>query len=154
MKTPKHSSKKLGITKLYKSSVIYIISSIVNASIPFVLLPLLTSRLSQSEYGLVSMFTTLFGFMMPFVGLNVEAAIQKRLYVDKHNIREYIGNGIFISLIALSIVIILSIIGRDFIFKITGLNTFWVILCAFYCFTQLLTLILLVVFQTKIKNKR
>ncbi|EIQ9127591.1 polysaccharide biosynthesis protein, partial [Escherichia coli] len=44
---------------LLKISSIYLFSNILNALIPFLLLPILTHNLTPNEYGQVAMFQTL-----------------------------------------------------------------------------------------------
>lgn len=52
----------------------YLVSNILNAIIPFALLPVLTRYLSPEEYGEVAMFQTLLGAMTAFVGLSMAGA--------------------------------------------------------------------------------
>lgn len=67
-------------SSLFKNSGIYTITNIINASIPFFLLPILTRYLTPEEYGIVSMFSLLIALVTPFIGLNVHGAIARRYY--------------------------------------------------------------------------
>ena len=58
-------------SSLVKNTGIYIITSIINSAIPFLLLPILTRHMTPEDYGMVSMFLLLVSFATPFVGLNV-----------------------------------------------------------------------------------
>jgi O-antigen/teichoic acid export membrane protein len=72
---------------MLSSSAVYLFSSILNAAIPFALLPILTRHLSPTEYGEVAMLTTLVGALGAFVGLNVVGAAGRK-YFDGDNGRD------------------------------------------------------------------
>src|SRR5690554_439730 len=84
-------------SKLFKSAGIYTMTNVINKSIPFFLLPVLTRYLSPTDYGIVSMFGVLVSFVTPFTGLNVHGAIARMYYEkDTVDIKEYITNSIYI----------------------------------------------------------
>ncbi len=72
--------KEIIESKLFKGAGIYGISSFINAAIPFLLLPLLTRKLTPADYGVVTMFTTFQGYLIPVIGLNLENAITRTMY--------------------------------------------------------------------------
>ena len=53
--------KVLGVFSIYMGS------SLLNAAIPFILLPIFTYYLSPTDFGEISMFSVLGGFIMPFI---------------------------------------------------------------------------------------
>lgn len=65
-------------------SAVYLFSNILNAAIPFALLPILTRYLSPAEYGEVAMFNTLLGALGAFVGLNVVGAAGRKYFDCPH----------------------------------------------------------------------
>lgn len=73
----------LNSKSLVSSSATYLVSNVLNAAIPFALLPVLTRYLSPTEYGEVAMFQTLLGALSAFVGLNVVGAAGRKFY-DGH----------------------------------------------------------------------
>lgn len=95
------------------SSIVYLISNILNAIIPFSLLPILTRLLSTSEYGQVSIFQTWVTAFTIVVGLNVAPAVARKYYdngMDNVKIEEYtIGAiqivGVSYCLVSLSVVL-------------------------------------------------
>ncbi|AMC01349.1 Polysaccharide biosynthesis protein [Aerococcus viridans] len=92
--------KKYLNNSLIKNTSIYTLTSILNSAIPFLMLPILTRHLTPEDYGIVSMFTLLVTFIVPFIGLNLNGAITRQYYDrEKINISEYAGNCIFILLI-------------------------------------------------------
>ena len=61
---------------ILKSFSIYTLTSLVNASLPFLLLPVLTAYLTPSEYGLLAIIQIFIVFTIPIVSLNINSAIQ------------------------------------------------------------------------------
>jgi O-antigen/teichoic acid export membrane protein len=58
----------------------YSFFNILNAVIPFLLLPFLTNSLGPEGYGIVAMFTIIVSFLIPITGLSVNSAITKQFY--------------------------------------------------------------------------
>jgi O-antigen/teichoic acid export membrane protein len=67
-----------------KNIGIYTLSNVLNAAIPFILLPVLTQHLSTSDYGVISNYNALINILIPFIGLNLMAALQV-VYVKNKN---------------------------------------------------------------------
>lgn len=71
-----------GLKQLLGSTATYTVANVINSSIPFLLLPVLTRVLTPSEYGLVTMFATVMSVFSAFTGLSVHGAVGVR-YFDK-----------------------------------------------------------------------
>ncbi|WP_370555179.1 lipopolysaccharide biosynthesis protein [Edwardsiella tarda] len=82
------------MAKLVKKIGVYFISNILNAAIPFLLLPILTRKLSPSEYGEIAMFQTMVSALIAFVGLNAVGAANRKFYEDHSSdeLKEYNGS--------------------------------------------------------------
>lgn len=94
---------------------VYLFSNILNATIPFILLPILTRYLSPTQYGEVAMFQVLLGALGAFVGSIFVGAAGRKYYdsnLDKEELAEFIGS--CIQLIAISSIIVFSVL---FIFQ-------------------------------------
>lgn len=76
--TQSHVEARRG--SLLSGSAIYLSSNILNAAIPFALLPVLTRYLAPSEYGQVAMFQMLLLALGAFVGLSAVPAANRRFY--------------------------------------------------------------------------
>jgi len=77
---------------LIKRSGIYLSSNILNALVPFILLPILTRELTPGEYGQIAIFQTLVSGLAAFTGLNTIGAATLKYYdknsqniLDKYN---------------------------------------------------------------------
>ena len=123
-------SKLKGNTFLAGSAV-YLFSNILNALIPFALLPVLTRYLSPEEYGEVAMFQTLLGALMAFVGLSLHGAAGRKFYdgnLTERDLKEYIGS--CLQILSATTIVTLSVL---FIFRAPfsrwlGLDTEWILL--------------------------
>src|SRR5438067_1618929 len=62
-------------TQLFGDAATYTVGDILNRLFPFLLLPVLTRYLTPAEYGTFVMFQVVVNFLLPLVGLNVEAAV-------------------------------------------------------------------------------
>ncbi|GKX51177.1 lipopolysaccharide biosynthesis protein [Budvicia aquatica] len=65
---------------LISRSSIYLSSNILNALVPFLLLPILTRYLGPDEYGQIAMFQTLITGLAALTGLNVVGAANRKYY--------------------------------------------------------------------------
>ena len=66
--------------ELLRGSSIYLFSNILNAVVPFLLIPVLTRYLSPDEYGQVAMFQTLVAGLAALTGLNAVGAANRYYY--------------------------------------------------------------------------
>ncbi|EKO3586384.1 oligosaccharide flippase family protein [Vibrio metschnikovii] len=99
---------------LTKNSLIYFFSNIINAAIPFLLLPILTRILSTEEYGQIAMFQILVTGLAAFVGLNTVGAANRKYYDDVKSLDELSQyNGACLHIL-FSSTIILLVIGTIF----------------------------------------
>ena len=79
--------------KLFKNSLVYTSTNVINNAIPFFLLPIMTRYLTPSDYGVVATFNVLSAVMVVFVGLSMHGAINVNYFkLEKEELREYIGN--------------------------------------------------------------
>lgn len=66
-------------TQLFGDAATYTVGDILNRLFPFLLLPVLTRYLTPAEYGTFVMFQVVVNFLLPLVGLNVEAAVSRAM---------------------------------------------------------------------------
>lgn len=111
---------------LMKSAGIYTLTNMFNAAIPFFLLPVFTRYLSTEDYGITSMFTVLVGFIMPFIGFNIQGAVSRN-YFEKETIdfSKYVYN-CFLILVGSSVfVLILILVFAEELTMISGIPSNW-----------------------------
>ncbi len=124
-------------------------AKVINSSIPFLLLPVMTSYLSPADYGVISMITTVVAFVTPFVTLNLDTAVVRRYYYKDGSISKYIGTCVAIILLLCTLVTLLLI---SFCNKLSELiqipnYVFWFI--PVYCFFLFFKSIVLYNWQVK-----
>lgn len=107
----------------------YLVSNILNAMIPFALLPVLTRYLSPEEYGTVAMFQMLIGALAAFVGLSVRGTAVRKFYdsnLGKNELAEFIGACVQILLITslISLMVMLAISSQ--FSEWLGLDQHWI----------------------------
>ena len=139
-------------SSLFKSSSVYTISSIINASIPFILLPILTRRLSPSDYGIVAMFQLLVSIIYPFIGINLEGAIARKYYDNLNtDFSRYIGSCFVISIVSFVIISIIFYANLKWLAHLVSLPENWMIFVLLTAFSQFSIAVLLVLYQTSLK---
>lgn len=84
-----------------QSAAVYSFSNVLNAAIPFLLLPILTRVLLPAEYGVLAMFNASLGVLGAFTGLSVHGAVNVR-FVDRQNLDfpRYVGSCLCVLLIS------------------------------------------------------
>ncbi|MBS8230185.1 flippase [Marinobacter salarius] len=148
-------SKLKGNTFLAGSAV-YLISNILNAVVPFALLPVLTRYLSPEEYGEVAMFQTLFGALTAFIGLSLHGAAGRKFYdgnLTESDLKEFIGSCFQILLITTLIALGVLFIFSGYFSNWLGLESNWVLLAALTAAATMVAQIRLGQWQVRKKAK-
>lgn len=144
--------KTILASNLLRATSIYTFTNIVNAAIPFILIPILTRRLSTEDYGIIAMFSMMVGFIGPFVGVSVHGAISRKyLSKDTSNLSRYVGNCFYILFISTAIVFLTIVIVRNPISNYTKIPINWIYAIVMVSFSQFITLSLLTIFQSTFK---
>lgn len=141
--------KKIASSQLVKSTGIYTIAKVINSSIPFLLLPVMTAYLTPSDYGVISMITTVVAFITPFVCLNLDSAIVRRYYYKDGSISEYIGTCILMVAILCLIVTFLLVIFGSILSDWVKFPTYVLWVIPVYCVFLLFKSIVLYNWQVK-----
>ncbi|WP_367987887.1 lipopolysaccharide biosynthesis protein [Vibrio sp. NTOU-M3] len=114
---------------LTRNSTIYLLSNIINAAIPFLLLPILTRTLSPEEYGQVAMFQTFIVGLTAFVGVNSIGAANRKFYDEgnsKKELSKFNGACIQILLGSSLILLILAYIFIDSLKLFLSIPASWI----------------------------
>ncbi|WP_020675718.1 lipopolysaccharide biosynthesis protein [Geopsychrobacter electrodiphilus] len=86
---------------LLQNAAVYSFSNILNAAIPFLLLPILTRVLLPADYGVIAMFNATLGVLGAFTGLSVHGAVNVR-FIDRESIDfpRYVGSCLCVLLLS------------------------------------------------------
>ena len=121
------SLKKHG---LLADSWIYLTSNILNAALPFFLLPILTRYLSPAEYGVIAMFQVTLSVVGVFVGLSVHGAASRQYYEREAGVDMggYISSCLQI-LLGSTCVLLLIIYGlKSYLSQLIGIPEQWILM--------------------------
>lgn len=136
--------KKGNLKKLFLHSSIYIVSDLINKSVPFFLLPVLTYYLNPSGYGILSNFNVLYSIILILIGFSAHGVINIKFHTwTKRKFSQLIGNIILILIASFVIMLLLVFLFSKQIQSVTGLNYQWqyfTVVAALFQFLGILTL--------------
>ncbi|WP_339799002.1 oligosaccharide flippase family protein [uncultured Marinobacter sp.] len=149
--------KKLKGNSFLAGSAVYLISNILNAAIPFALLPVLTRYLSPEEYGEVAMFHVFFGALTAFIGLSMQGAAGRKFYdgdLGENELKEFIGSCLQILLVtsALTMLVLIGISG--YLSEWLALDKKWILLAVLVTASTVVFQIRLSQWQVRKKAKQ
>lgn len=111
---------------LLRGFFFYSAAGLINAAIPFLLLPLLTRYLSPQEYGLVAIYQALVSFLIPFIGLSANQSIARSFFMkSKTDFALFMGNACFLFLLSTFFFTVLCCLAFLFTDSFFGLSLFW-----------------------------
>ncbi|WP_174498997.1 lipopolysaccharide biosynthesis protein [Acinetobacter radioresistens] len=129
---------------------IYLIANVLNASIPFLLLPVLTRVLSPEDYGIVAMFTIFLTLTNAFVGLSVQGAINVNYFnLTSQKFSEYIASCLVLLILSTLITFIVIAIFGFWIERYVSLPYHWLLIAVAVSFFQFLIRLQLTVWIVK-----
>ena len=134
--------------KLLGSVGIYLGANILNAAVPFLLMPVLTRVLSPADYGLIAMFGIVLSIVGALTGLSVHGAISVRYFqLEQGPLSQYIGACLAILVASTTVVSLLAVLFGDKIVSLTGLPADWLLVAVLISGLQFLINIRLVLYQ-------
>lgn len=112
--------------RLVGNAAIYLGANVLNAAIPFLLLPLLTRVLSPADYGTLAMFGIALSILGAFTGLSVHGAIGVRYFtLEREALAEYVGACITILAISTATLLALVAVFGAWLSGISGVPADW-----------------------------
>lgn len=132
-------------------SMIYLLSNIMTAGVPFLLLPLLTKYLTPDQYGEVAMFQTMVGFFGAFVGLSCHLFVARKYYDFKSEVEKAALNGACFQVVFFTsfTLLIINIVFQDWLSKVFGLPASFLFLGVLVCAATAVVQIRLVCWQVR-----
>ncbi|HAI96014.1 MAG TPA: hypothetical protein DCL50_01080, partial [Methylococcaceae bacterium] len=108
--------------RILKEGGIYLLSSVLEKALPFILLPFLTRILTVDEYGLIAMFSTLVA-MYSLAGSTGLHGFIRVIYhkVEVNKFKQYVGISFSIAIFLYILVVIFTVVFNPVLEKITGL---------------------------------
>ena len=135
---------------LSKNIILYGGTNALKSLVPLLMLPILTSQLSFSDFGVLSIIETTILLVTPFILLNISAAINIEYFKLKHTeLKKYITNALLLSLIAFFIVLFIVLLFQDIIstlFKINNILLIWIVV---FAMLRVISSVLLGLYQSR-----
>lgn len=134
--------------KLFGSAGIYLAANVLNAGVPFLLMPVLTRVLSPADYGLIAMFAIVLSIVGALAGLSVHGAVSVRYFqLDKQKLAEYIGACVTILGGSTALLFLAAVLFGPMLAGVTGLPVDWLLVAVVIAGLQFLANIRLVLYQ-------
>jgi len=139
-------------SSLLKNSSIYTITNVLNSSIPFLLIPVLTRYLAPDEYGVANMFVVLYSFYAPFVGLSVHGLVQVKYFKrESVDLPVFIANAIYLLIVSSVCCFIITFLFSHKISTIAGFPENWLYVVIVFSFLQFIYMTVLRLIQSQQK---
>ena len=114
--------------KVFKDSFIYVLTDIINASLPYFLLPILTYYITPNEYGKLAIFNSLISVLIVLIGQGIINLLSVNFYKnDKSRFKKFVFNMLLIINIVSVFIFFCILIFKDFINIQTSLDYKWFI---------------------------
>ena len=137
---------------LFNSLSIYLFANIINAGIPFFLLPVLTRVLSPADYGVVAMFNAVTSGLAALTGLSVHGAVAVNFFkMDRECFPQFVAVCFLILVVSSIVTAIIILILAPWLVIATGLNIKWLLIAVAISVAQFVINIRLVIWQNIVK---
>ena len=135
---------------LSKNIIIYGGTNTLKSLVPLLMLPILTTYLSISDFGILSLVETTILFVTPFILLNINAAINVEYFKVEHNIlKEYITNALTISFISFFTVFLLFIIFKDLLASMLHVDSNLLLFIVLFSALRVVSSVVLGLYQSR-----
>lgn len=133
---------------LMTSSAVYLITNVLSAIMPIVLMFVLTRYLNPSDYGKIAMFQVITMFLSPIITLNLHGIVSVKYFQNNAALPAFVFIClIIVSLMTLVVGGVLTIFG-DTIAQLTRFPVEWLWVVMVLCLLQFFPLVLLVIHQS------
>ncbi len=139
------------MTKLLsKNILIYGGTNALKSLVPLLMLPILTTYLTLSDFGTLSLVETTILFVTPFVLLNINGAINVEFFKVKHNIlKEYITNALLLSLISSLVVFFIFLVFQKELSSTLKINETLLLWIVLFSSLRVITSVILGLYQSR-----
>lgn len=140
---------------LFGSMSTYLGANIINAAIPFLLLPVLTRVLSPADYGIVAMFNAVTAGLTSLTGLSVHGAVAVHYFnYDRKSFPQFVAVCLMILAMSATATALIVGAGSPWLEKFTGLHIKWLMLAVALSTAQFVINIRLIIWQNTIQAIR
>ncbi|MEY1522681.1 oligosaccharide flippase family protein [Providencia manganoxydans] len=139
-----------------KNSSIYLTANLLNAAIPFLLLPILTRYLTVEEYGQIAMFQMLLSGLSTFIGLNSIGSATRKFYDDisEENLKVFNGSCFQLLITSSLLCVILAFFLKDKLSQFLAIPVNWIYIAILISIFTYITTFLLTQWQINNQAKK
>lgn len=149
------TGRNLLLSRLSRTSGVYVLTNVVNRAIPFLLLPVLTRYLTPEDYGIVAMYTVALGIAAPLVGMATDAAIGRQYFErDSLDFPNYVANCLYIAVASTLVLAVVVLLFGSHIGELFSVPERWVWTLVPLALMRYLGATLLVLWQMQLKPKQ
>lgn len=142
----------MSINKITANSVTYVGFEVLNKSLPFILIPILTHYITPNDMGLIAEFIALLGFLYVAVGLSVHGAINIAFFhLEKTDLAVYVFNAMLVMITSLIVCFFLTWFFSDFIHNLSSIPLKWLYVCELIAALQFINIMNLTLWQAEKK---
>ena len=146
--------KNILTNKLFKDSFVYVLTDIINASLPYFLLPILTYYITPDKYGKLAVFNSITSVLIVLIGQGIINLLSVNFYRNDINSFKKFTFNMFITINFMSILLlIIFLIFRNYIDIIFSLNYKWFIFSLILSYFNIITSIYLTILILERKPK-
>jgi O-antigen/teichoic acid export membrane protein len=140
---------------LFKSFGTYSVANMLNAAIPFLLMPFISNHLSPAAYGVFSMFQVLTLFATAVVGFNCVSAIEREYFnSDQNDLRSFVTTALYLIAGSSAFVLVLFLLFGGYIERISDVPRNFLGAVVLLVLCQMVGEILLVIWRVEHKPKK
>lgn len=139
--------------RLIKSFSVYAASIGVNAVLYFATTSFLTHHLTEYDYGVINLYSSLSIFLVPFIGLGISFTLTVDYFkMDEQQFRKRFTNAMLIPVASACILTFIFAIAYPFIQHLIKVNLFFAVLMPFSCALVVLNDVILHMIRNKGKH--
>lgn len=144
------------LKNLRSNILIYGGTNAIKSLVPFLMLPILTAYISPKEYGDLSLIETTILFLLSFVMLNINGAINVEYFRkdNKSEYKSYVLNALLLSFFSFLVLSTILFILQEQIANFINIDVKWVRLLTLFTFLRVLSSVVLVIFQASQQVKK
>lgn len=113
---------------------IYLVSSVLNGLVPFLLMPVLIYYLDPSEYGTIYLVTTLIGVLGLLGPLGIQNILQIYFHQKSEDFKDYLTSSWFYPFLLMVVMLIFTFFNQESIVGWLGVELYWVMAIPFLVF--------------------
>jgi len=120
----------------------------LNAGVPFLLLPVLTYYLTSEEYGLLAIIQIFIVFTIPLISINIQSTLQLEYHeLDQNEFAIWVSSVLLIPIVAVVIVSLLFVLLESYINQFLNISFLWLLIIPLIAFMQIIPQTILAIYK-------